>query len=265
MPISRSSLTECCVGLVFISPAAIAFLGGGVDALGPYWDFDIQALVASPQLTFDFSFNIVKKNDNSIASDTIFLLTDQSAAIRAAGFGDVLVTLSYNNMSYFSNVSAHEMEELCVDPNYATFIATSNPPIDKAILFSQYEASDPVEGLATLQPGKTKALAMDAFPIPSYFSASLRTNNYDVTGYISRALVPYDRQQIIWQQQGDAIQVGSSNGPQPNLSLSTGGSIFDGGTFSYPIDQTTTPGFSGPVVDSPLSSIYESLMESKNL
>ncbi|MBS0636704.1 MAG: hypothetical protein JSS12_04275 [Verrucomicrobia bacterium] len=246
-------------------PDGVAFLGGGQDAFGPYWDFDLQALVSSPQVGFNFILEVVKKNSLEVVSDAIFLLPDQDAALRLEGSGDVLVTLSYDNMSYFSNVSAHEMEELCADPNYATFIATSNPPTDLAILFSQLEASDPVEGLSTLQPGKKKALSMDAMPIPAYFSASLRTNNYDNTGYISRALVPYSRQQIIWQQQGEPIQSGATFGPQPNLSLSTFGSIYDGGNFSYPIPPTTTPGFSGPVVDSPLSTIYESLLENKNL
>ncbi len=243
------------------SPDGIAFLGGGRDALGPYWDFDIQALVANPQIGFTFLFQVVKQNDSSIISDEIVLLTDQIDALLLAGHGDLLVKLSHNNMGVFTSVTAHEMQELASDPNYATYIATSNPPVDGAILFSQYEASDPVERLNTLEPGTKKALAMNAFPIPAYFSASLRTNNYDNTGYIFRPLVPFSRQQIVYQQQGDALHVAWVLGPAPALLLNDIGSIFDGNTF-YPPQNA---GQSNVIANTPLSSIYEGLLENKNL
>ncbi|MBS0634874.1 MAG: hypothetical protein JSR37_05375 [Verrucomicrobia bacterium] len=243
------------------APDGIAFLGGGVDALGPYWDFDLAAIQPEPDAGATFVFSVVKVNDATTVSENMFVLPDLAAALLQKGSGDVLATLSFDAISSFTSVIAHEMEELVSDPNYSTYIATSNPPVDGAILFSQLEVSDPVEGQNTLEVAFGKALAMDAFPLPAYFFASMRTNNYDNVGCISRALVPFSRQQIVFQQQGEPLHVGNVFGPGPDFILGDGGSIFDGNTF-YPPQNTSVFDL---VKNTALSSIYEGLLENKNI
>lgn len=112
------------------------------------------------------------------------------------------------NMQFFTLICTHECEELIVDPTYADYIATSNPPVDGAILFTHREVCDPVENLVTNFPYKGNNYNMSAFVLPSFFSASLRANNYDNTSVVVRPLVPsYTRNEIVFQEQNNPLQV----------------------------------------------------------
>ena len=50
-------------------------------------------------------------------------------------------TPTSNTFQIFSEYLAHEMMELAADPTYGDYILTSNPMVDGAALFSQYEAA----------------------------------------------------------------------------------------------------------------------------
>ena len=82
-----------------------------------------------------------------------------------------VTTLS--DINILTSILTHEMMELSSDPTYANYIASGNPPTDRSILFSQVEASDPVETLNVLETDCKKSYSMESFPNPSYFVANL--------------------------------------------------------------------------------------------
>lgn len=171
----------------------------------------------------------------------------------------------------FSSICAHEMCELLSDPQYAIYIATSNPPVDGAILFSQYEASDPVESLDVVTSKCKQSFKMNPFPTPAYFVANLRYNNYDNTSTIYAPLIPQSRQQIVYQQKGNPLQgaftLGILSSGEPDLTLETFGSIFDPQTFYPPGNPISyqNGGFSQLISTSPLASIYDKLLNQRNI
>lgn len=157
----------------------------------------------------------------------------------------------------YTALISHEMMELAIDPTYAYYYATSNPPEDLAILFSQWEMCDPEEADSVSQTKKGVTYAMNPFVLPSYFDAYLQNNLYDNTGFGNRALYPpMPRQQIVWQQQGDAMQVAwtvNNLDGTGDLMLWNIGNIYDINTYLY-ADIVMTP-----IDTTPLAPIYERL------
>lgn len=126
--------------------------------------------------------------------------------LNSEGFINFLDTGTAGAIQVFCFDATHEGEELCIDPTYADYIATSNPPVDLAILFSQRETADPVEDLNFTLVNSGIPYLANPLVLPAYFSAGLRASNYDATGIIYRALVPgWQRQQIVYQQQGQPL------------------------------------------------------------
>lgn len=180
---------------------------------------------------------------------------------------------SVNDINAFTAVCTHEMEELMTDPNYATYLLTFNPNVDKAVLFSQLEASDPTENLNVFATKNGNSYEMECFPLPSYFVAYLRDNNYDNSGVVWRPLVPESRQQIVFhfksknKKRFNPLHWGNTLGPTENgglqeLILEDFGGIFTPSSFGYP---TKKPSVSTPVVGTPLDTIYEALMNLRDV
>lgn len=184
---------------------------------------------------------------------------------------DITITISAPTPSIldiqtFTNIAAHEVAELLSDSNYATYVLTFKPFVDEAVLFSQYEASDPVEGLSVIATKNKRTRSMDCFPLPSYFVAYLRNNNYDNTGVVWRALIPESRQQTqvhFKSRKPKPIHMAqvlgaTENGFDPdNLFLEDNGSIFAPSTFYPPFK----PSVISPIFETPLNTIYERLKE----
>ena len=171
---------------------------------------------------------------------------------------------SPSTIQTFTALSTHEAQELASDPTYADYIATSNPPIDLAILFSQWEAADAIERLSQSFTQGSNTYAMQGFPLPSYFTQSLLFYSYDNFGTMVRPLVPTSRQQIVFQQQGQPLHVGNVFGPTESalslLDLSDSGSIFNRNAFYAPYATPSYPNsVETPITDSPLASIYDNL------
>ena len=169
----------------------------------------------------------------------------------------------YNTLT---EILSHETEELCSDSNYATYVMTFNPNVDSAVLFSQYEASDPTEGFNVIATKNGHSFGMECFPTPSYYVAYLRNNNYDNSGIVWRPLVPESRQQVVFhfKSGSDAprnpIHYGEVLGPTENgfaqdLFLQDLGSIFDPQSFYPPQTASVT----SPIEDTPLNTIYNAL------
>jgi hypothetical protein len=164
----------------------------------------------------------------------------------------------------FTLVISHELQELASDPTYSDYIATSNPPIDQAILFSQYEVGDPVERLAVSFTQGKNTYSMQGIPLPSYFTQSLLFYSYDNYGTMVRPLVPTSRQQIVFQQQGQPLHVGNvlgiTDAALSALDLSDNGSIFNRNTFYPPYATPSVPNpIESAIADGPLASIYANL------
>ncbi len=159
-------------------------------------------------------------------------------------------------LNLYTVVASHEMEELIIDPTYAYYFATSNPPEDGAILFSQFEMADPDELSIVSQTGVPGTYVMNPTVTPAYFDAYLQNSLYDTTGFGYRALVPPNpRQQIVWQQQGQPLQVGwtiNDFDKTGNLTLWNAGNIFDANTYLYAFTFT-------PITSTPLAPIYARL------
>lgn len=171
-----------------------------------------------------------------------------------------------SDYNFFTIITTHEIQELASDPTYANYYLTSNPQVDNAVLFSQYEAADPVETFSMLSTDKKRSYQMSAFALPSYFVANMRFNNYDTTGTISRPLIPISRQQIVFQQKGNPLQVGNTFGYEEDgvneLLLQNNGNIFDKHTFYPPRNPPI------PIVKismSALASIYNKLETLNNV
>lgn len=164
----------------------------------------------------------------------------------------------------FTDITAHEMEELCSDPHYSMYITTSNPPVDKAILFNQYEASDPVERSLVNATVNGRSYAMDAFPTPSFFVANMKFPYYDNVGVTQKPLIPgNNRQQTVFQSKGGPLLTGSSTTANfGQITVSSFGSIFDHNTF-YPTGIPPVDAATWPVASSPLASIYTGLTQDK--
>ena len=170
----------------------------------------------------------------------------------------------------FTEVISHEVQELSNDSTYGDYIVTSNPPTDLAVLFNQLEVADPIEFLPVSNRVKNHTYLMNPFPTPAYFSANMRYYNYDNSGTVFLPLIPISFQQIVYQQQGQPLQVGNTLGVVAssisNLDLLTNGNIFDPNTFYAPYN---TPSVINPVetpIDgSPLQSIYDGLQINNNI
>ena len=187
-----------------------------------------------------------------------------------------VATPSVNDFNNFVFTITHEIEEMITDPTYADYIATSDPPTDKAILFSQYEAADPVERSAKMITNKDNTLIYpaSAFPDPAYYFANMRYINYDNLGLIPAPLIPSSRQQIVYQVNGEtgpeplqvAWTLGILSSQQSNLDLQTFGNIFDPQTYYPPGNEISYPdGVIEPVADTPLASIYNKLQTLINI
>jgi hypothetical protein len=129
------------------------------------------------------------------------------------------------------------MMELTMDPTYAYYFATSNPPEDLAILFSQFEVADPEFGDNQSQTGVAGTYPMNPCVTPAYYDAYLQNALYDLTGFGYRALVPpMGDQQIVWQQQGQPMQVAEVDNNLDgtgSLTLFNYGNIYDLNTYLY--------------------------------
>ena len=170
---------------------------------------------------------------------------------------DVIYMDPSTQIAEYTAVVSHEMCELAIDPTYAFYYATSNPPEDHAILFSQWETSDPVEVPSVSQEGNGTTLAMNPFVLPSYFDAYLGNASYDQMGLAYRALVPgMPRQQIVWQAEGQPTQVAwvvNTLDGKGDLMLWNVGNIFIPATYLYSSFDMT------PIPQTPLAPIYQRL------
>ena len=191
---------------------------------------------------------------------------------------DITITISapepsVSDFNTFTATCTHEMEELISDSNYATYCLTFNPFVDSAVLFSQLEASDPTESLTVFATKNGNSYEMECFPVPSYFVAYLRNNNYDNSGVIWRSLVPESRQQVVFhfksknKKKFNPIHWGQVLGPTENgglseLILEDLGSIFKASSFGYPAAIFFEE---APVADTPLNTIYEELMNLRDV
>jgi hypothetical protein len=177
------------------------------------------------------------------------------------------VVIPNNNL--LTNIISHEVEEMLIDPAYADYIlsvATSFPLVDKptgqqpAVLFSQYENSDQDEGSPlVIETANNVSYGMAAFPTPSYYIANLRNNNYDNIGLTWRPLIPPGRQQVVFQQKGNPLQV--SVGVQGFLQTSSPLRLAAGQSVFPP--QTTFS--TTPITSSPLAPIYNTLQTLNNV
>ena len=161
-----------------------------------------------------------------------------------------------------------------MDPNYATYLLTFNPAVDAAVLFSQREVSDEVEFFNNVATKNGVSIAVEGFVNPPYWIGYIRSNNYDDYGVVWRALVPECRQQVVFhfQNQPDTpfnpMHVGNVLGPiesafSPVFELEDNGSIFDPNAADFYPPQT--PGTTAPIPATPLDTIYEALMELRDV
>lgn len=186
---------------------------------------------------------------------------------------------TYSSVQELTVTLSHEFYELARDPNYATYVATSNPPSDKTIVFSQIEAADPAEAIGgprTLNAAG-KIFLQTSFPTPAYFIPNLKFKLYDDQGLCPKPLIPFSRQQTAVHQ-APINGVNQPISPMQFLSLETSvpGAIYSQASFAG-LDIFEASNYFAPFSDEflfapdidfhdmPFFSVYHKLLTNDNL
>jgi len=171
-------------------------------------------------------------------------------------------------------ILSHEFHELMGDPNYATFVATSDPPTDGAIVFAQIEAGDPMEavdGPISIDADRNIRIN-ESPPNQAYFLPYLKFKSYDNQGLCPRPLIPIARQQ--WVTHVAPVEgVNQPLSPNNLLALEssvpgalysvtsfTGNNIFDPSNYYEPLSDAVLFPPDIDVTQTPYASIVDKLL-----